>query len=129
MMITRLLDREDMYGQKNIGFEALMKNIRETNESLANKIQGDLQSLRNEADKIKTMRHKYIAHSDYELNIDIEEMILIKPKIQEINLVLEKISELMNVIISEYEHRPRIAFNKFSMSHDGTDILNYIKNK
>lgn len=129
MMLNRLLDREEQYSQKNICFELLVKIIRETNEDLADKIETNLQEIRDNTATIRNIRHKYIAHSDYKLNINLDETPIIKPKIKEINSILEKISDLMNLFIYEYEHKPKIAFNKFSMSNDGMDIVNFIKEK
>jgi len=127
LTINRLLDPEYSFNKnRNICFKTLISEVSELDNSLSSRMENKLEKISEISKDFTYLRNKTIAHTDFNLHINLEDFEPIKPKADQIELIIEKLSDLMNYFIQYFERRPVIAFDKFSMSHDGNDIIDFL---
>jgi len=83
--------------------------------------------MKNKSRFIRNLRDWIIAHTDYDIHIDLNKVKIIKPNINQIDEILTDISDFMNQFLVQFEKREAIPFDKLSMTQDGMSIINKLQ--
>lgn len=90
-------------------------------------MENKLQKMKNKSRFIRNLRDWIIAHTDYDIHIDLNKVKIIKPNINQIDEILTDISDFMNQFLVQFEKREAIPFDKLSMTQDGMSIINKLQ--
>ena len=128
LMINRLLDPRSSMGKKNICLETLIYEIEKDEIQIAKNMSAKLKKIRDNSQEIKNLRNTTIAHTDFNIHISLDDILILKPNINQINKILDGISELMNIYYLNFEDPPRqYDFKNFKMSQDGYDVIEFLR--
>jgi len=83
--------------------------------------------MKNKSRFIRNLRDWIIAHTDYDIHIDLNKVKIIKPNINQIDEILTDISDFMNQFLVQFEKQEVIPFDKLSMTQDGMSIINKLQ--
>ena len=90
-------------------------------------MENKLQKMKNKSRFIRNLRDWIIAHTDYDIHIDLNKVKIIKPNINQIDEILTDISDFMNQFLVQFEKQEVIPFDKLSMTQDGMSIINKLQ--
>ncbi len=126
LIISKLLDPAKTLSNENLSLEQILLRLDEYGDDLTEQLKNILEDLRNDAQDIHQRRNKRLSHYDLNSTITRSKNIFTKASRLQINEILKKIREYLNIIDREIFNNTTIYEYNTNIG-DAEILLNNLK--